>query len=266
MEQTFTTPMTSPKDTQPGRPIDLSIVIPAYQEAAIISDSLGSLAKWLDKHDYGVVEVVVVVADSPDGTADLARVQSSKFEHFLLVEPGHRVGKGRDVRSGILHASGRYRLFMDADLATPLVHLDDVAKLMSVHADVGIAVRNLARIHPGIKRRVVSEIGNLLAQIVLLPGIHDTQCGFKVFRADVAEAVFRRLTILGWGFDLEVLAITRKLGYKITTFNVPDWTDPKAATAGLASDSVVDAAMQTFGDLIRIRLNLWSGAYRSPEK
>ena len=258
--------MTSPNNHHQSRPIDLSIVIPAYQEAGVITQTLKSLAEWLDAHDYGEVEVVVVVADSPDGTANLARAEADRFNHFQLVEPGHRVGKGRDVRAGILHANGRYRLFMDADLATPLKHLEDVAKLMERHCDLGIAVRDLARIHPGIKRRIVSEIGNILAQIVLLPGVRDTQCGFKVFRADVAEAVFRRLTILGWGFDLEVLAIARKLGFTIETFNAPDWSDPKAHLDGLSSDSVTDAALQTFGDLIRVRLNLWSGVYRSPEK
>jgi len=258
--------MTSLKPTHQKRPIDLSIVIPAYQEAGVITGTLERLSEWLDSHDYGEVEVVVVVAESPDGTAELARAQASKFTHFLLVEPGPRVGKGRDVRAGVLHSNGRYRLFMDADLATPLKHLDDVAQLMQGHADIGIAVRDLSRIHPGIKRRAISEFGNILAQVVLLPGIHDTQCGFKVFRADVAEAVFRRMTILGWGFDLEVLAIARKLGFKIKTFNAPDWFDPKAKVAGLSNDSVIDAAMQTFGDLIRIRLNLWTGAYRSPSK
>jgi dolichyl-phosphate beta-glucosyltransferase len=258
--------MTSPKPDAAKRPIDLSIVIPAYQEAALITPTLKTLARWLNDHDYGKIEVVVVVADSPDGTADLVRAQADLFEHFQLIEPGPRVGKGRDVRAGMLHANGRYRLFMDADLATPLKHLDDVAKLMESHADVGIAVRDLARIHPGLKRRMVSEFGNLLAQIVLLPGIRDTQCGFKVFRADVAETVFRRLTILGWGFDLEVLAIARKLGFKIQTFGAPDWTDPKAHVEGLSNDSVIDAALQTFGDLIRVRLNLWTGVYRSPGK
>ncbi len=258
--------MTLPNKHHNNRPIDLSIVIPAYQEAGIIVQTLESLAQWLGTHDYGEVEIVVVVADSPDGTAGLVRSRSNRFKHFQLIEPGSRVGKGRDVRAGILHSNGRYRLFMDADLATPLKHLDDIYGLMRRNVEIGIAVRNLARIHPGLLRRVVSEFGNILAQIILLPGIRDTQCGFKVFRADVAEAVFRRLTILGWGFDLEVLSIARKLGYKIQTFEAPDWTDPKAHLDGLSNDSVIDAALQTFGDLIRVRLNLWRGAYRSPEK
>jgi dolichyl-phosphate beta-glucosyltransferase len=252
--------MNSPK------PIDLSIVVPAYQEALVITATLRQLADWLNDHDYGQVEVVVVVAESPDGTAALARAESSRFEHFQLIEPGARVGKGRDVRAGILAANGRYRLFMDADLATPLNHLDNVEGLMRQNAEVGIAVRDLARIHHGLRRRVISELGNILAQVILLPGLKDTQCGFKVFRADVAQAAFQRMTITGWGFDLEILAIIRKLGYKIETFSAPDWTDPKEKLDGLASDSIVGAAGQTFKDLIRVRLNLWRGVYRSHAK
>ena len=247
--------MTSPKT-------DLSIVIPAYQEAELISGTLHRLAAWLNEHDYGVVEVIVVVADSPDGTAALAMAEKQLFTSFRVIDAGAKVGKGRDVRLGIMAARGRYRLFMDADLATPLVHLDDVYRLMQTGADVGIAVRNLVRIHHQLRRRVISKIGNLLAQTILLPGIKDTQCGFKVFRADVAEPVFRRMTILGWGFDLEVLSIARSLGYQIETFEAADWTDPKAVGEGMGDDSAGGVALQTFRELLAIRYNLIRRRYR----
>jgi dolichyl-phosphate beta-glucosyltransferase len=252
--------MTSPKT------INLSIIVPAYQEAPIIAETLRKLAAWLDEHDYGQVEVIVVCADSTDKTAELARAEAGRFKDFQLVEPGPRVGKGRDVRAGVMRARGHYRLFMDADLATPLHHLDTIAALMTEEVDLAIAVRDLARIHPGLKRRLVSEIGNGLIRVALLPGIKDTQCGFKLFRDDVAEAVFSRMTITGWGFDFEILAVARALGYKIKTFSVSDWVDPKATSNGLGSDSVIGAAEQTFKDLIRVRLNLWRGVYRSPAK
>jgi len=228
----------------------------------MISGTLRRLADWLDKHDYGEVEVIVVVADSPDGTAALAVAEAHRFSSFRVIDAGARVGKGRDVRLGVMAARGRYRLFMDADLATPLVHLDDVYRLMKTGADAGIAVRNLVRIHHQLRRRVISKIGNLLAQTILLPGIKDTQCGFKVFRADVAAPVFQRMTILGWGFDLEVLAITRSLGYRIEVFEAPDWTDPKAIGEGLGDDSAGAAALQTFRELLQVRLNLIRHRYR----
>ena len=246
------------------KPIDLSIIVPAYQEAAVIEKSLASLAAWLDTHDYGQVEVLVVSADSPDGTADLARAQAHRFASLRVIPAGKRVGKGRDVRLGMLGAAGRYRVFMDADLATPLVHLDDVWALMQQDADVIIAVRNLWRIHHGIKRKFITKCGNWLARIVLLPGVKDTQCGFKAFRADVAESTFSQLTILNWGFDLEILAMARRFGYQIAKFDAPDWHDPKEAVAGLTGDSAGKAALQVLGDLWHIRLNLWRGRYHRP--
>jgi glycosyltransferase involved in cell wall biosynthesis len=241
--------------------IDLSIVIPAYMEAKVIADSLDQLADWLDTHDYGQVEVIVVVAESRDGTAKLADSRAHRFRHFRLVQPGPRVGKGRDVRAGMLEASGRYRLFMDADLATPLHHLDDVATGMQRGDDVMIAVRNLWTIHHGKRRRLMSKVGNVLAQIILLPGIKDTQCGFKAFRADVADAVFARQTMLGWSFDAELLAIARRLGYRISTFEAPDWHDPKEAEHGLVGDSPLGSAVKTLLDLVVVRLNLIRGRY-----
>lgn len=245
-----------------ARPIALSIIIPAYQEAPIIAQSLASIADWLKNHDYGRVEVVVVVAESPDGTVELVRSEANRFTDFQLIEPGSRVGKGRDVRAGMLAARGQYRLFMDADIATPLHHLDTIHAYILTHGDGIIGVRNLGQIHHQFKRRVLSEAGNILAQVVLLPGLRDTQCGFKLFRADVTEAIFHRQTILGWGFDLELLAIARTLSYHIATMPIPDWIDPKETGTGLVNDSTRGAATQTLMDLFRIRLRLLRRSYR----
>lgn len=247
-----------------SRPVDLSIIIPAYREARSISGSLDKLAAFLATRDYGQVEVLVVSADSPDGTATIAQSKAGLFERFRVVHAGPRAGKGRDVRLGIFEATGRYRVFMDADLATPLEHLDDVKRLMDEGAKVGIAVRDLVKIHKGFIRKAITESGNILIQLVLLPGLKDTQCGFKVFEARAAEEIFSRMTILGWGFDLEILAVARKLGYKIEAFEAPDWSDPKEAEAGLVGDSAIKAALQVFRDLFRVRWNITRGLYRKP--
>lgn len=246
------------------KPVDLSIIIPAYQEAATIQGSLVTLAAWLGEHNYGRVEVLVVVANSPDGTADLARQCAEHFIDLRVVESGNRAGKGRDVRTGMFEAKGRYRLFMDADLATPLLHLDDVWELAKHDAPVVIAVRNLLSIHKNPLRKFITGTGNVLAQIVLLPGIKDTQCGFKAFRADVAEAAFGRMSILGWGFDMEILAICRRLGFVITTIEAPDWHDPKAEGTGLVGDSASKAALQVLRDLFKVRWGLIRGRYSRP--
>jgi dolichyl-phosphate beta-glucosyltransferase len=244
-------------------PIDLSIIIPAYMEASGIAQTLDRLAAFLKTHKYGEVEVLVVVADSSDGTARIAESKSGLFQNFRVVHAGPRGGKGRDVRLGMFEAKGRYRLFMDADLATPLEHLEEVKQLIDGGAEVGIAVRNLIKIHSGLMRKCITKIGNILAQVILLPGFKDTQCGFKFFEAKAVEEIFGRMTILGWGFDLEILAVARKLGYKVDVIETPDWTDPKVASVGLVGDSAARAALQVFKDLIRIRWNLMRGLYRN---
>lgn len=244
--------------------VDLTIIIPAYKEAATIGSSLIKLANFLKNRNYGVVEVLVVVADSADGTAKIAQSKASLFQHFRVVHAGPRAGKGRDVRIGIFEARGRYRLFMDADLATPLTHLDDVKRLIDEGATVGVAVRDLMKIHKGFMRKFMSSFGNIVAQIVVLPGIKDTQCGFKFFEAQAAEAIFARQTMLGWSFDAEVLKIARLLGHHIVTIEAPDWKDPKAVGEGLVGDSPLGAAIRTFRDLFVIRWNVITHKYRQP--
>lgn len=242
--------------------IDLSIIIPAYMEAPRIGQTLDELASFLKTRNYGEVEVVVVTADSIDGTAGIASRKANLFNHFKLVKPGPRVGKGRDVRAGMLKAQGRYRVFMDADLATPLVHLDHVHAFMKAQGVVGIAVRDLFSIHEDWPRKIISKAANLAAQVLVVPGIQDTQCGFKVLRSDAATTIFNRLTMLQWSFDMEMLAIARQLGYPITTFPINDWHDPKPRDTGLSGDSMLKIVLYGFLDPLKIRLNIWRGRYR----
>jgi glycosyltransferase involved in cell wall biosynthesis len=244
--------------------IDLSIIVMSYMESKFIVDTLKSLSAFLATRNYGTIEVLVVVADSPDGTARLAESQAKLFDHFRIIHAGPRVGKGRDVRLGMFEARGRYRLFMDADLATPLIHLDDVHAFMKRGGQVGIAVRNLFRIHKGISRKLMSKSVNIAAQILVVPGIKDTQCGFKVFEAKAAEDIFGRITLLNWSFDLEVLAIARQLHYKIEFFETADWKDPKMSNLGLVGDSLVKVVLGGVLDPFKLRLNIWAGKYKKP--
>lgn len=244
--------------------IDLSLIIPAYREAGLIADALHDLADFLNTRDYGNVEVLVVAADSPDGTIKIAEAQAHLFKYFRVVHAGPRVGKGRDVRLGIYEAKGRYKLFMDADLATPLHHLDDVKAFMDSGGKVGIAVRDLLIIHKQIARKVMSKAANLTAQVLVVPGVKDTQCGFKVFEAEAAEAIFSRMTMLQWSFDMEILAIARQLHYKIDFIETPDWKDPKAEGSGLVGDSLIKVVLGGFMDPFKIRLGIWTGKYRKP--
>jgi dolichyl-phosphate beta-glucosyltransferase len=242
--------------------IDLSIIIPAYMEAERIVDVLAELAAFLDSRNYGAVEVIVVCADSPDGTANLAASQAHLFKWFRVVRTGPKVGKGRDVRVGIFEARGRYRVFMDADLATPLEHLDEVKAFMDRGGKITIAVRDLFAIHKGIMRKVMSKSANIAAQLLVIPGIKDTQCGFKAFEAEVAEDIFGRMTMLQWSFDMEILAIARLRGHMIEVIQIPDWKDPKSSGAGLVGESMIGVVLSGFLDPFAIRFGIWTGRYK----
>lgn len=239
--------------------IDLSIIIPAYKEADRIGPSLHALASFLKSHNYGEVEVLILTQTQDDTAA--AAQHEANFHHFRIVNLGARSGKGGAVRAGMFEAKGRYRMFMDADLATPLTHLDEVKNLMGQGSRVIIAVRDLAETHQGL-RKLISGFGNLLVQILLLPGIKDSQCGFKCFEAETAQRIFSRQTILGWGFDMEILKIARVLGYSIDTIKANDWKDPKMV--GLSGDSSLKTALKVFVDLLDIKFKSSTGRYQKP--
>lgn len=238
--------------------VDLSIIIPAYHEADRIEQSLLTLAGHLKEHHYGNVEVLIM-AQSDDDTSAAAKHDAKYFEHFRVINLGKRAGKGGAVRAGIFEARGRYKMFMDADMATPLHHLEDIAKIIAEDGKVGIAVRNIISTHHGL-RKLLSEFGNLLTQILIAPGIKDTQCGFKVFESEAAAEIFGRQTILGWAFDMEILLIARRLGYKINTFPANDWKDPKAN--GLVGESALKASAAMFKDMLKIRWQAINGKYQ----
>ncbi len=258
MHLTAVTAHTATADPRPA----LSIVVPAYQEEERIGRTLVELAEHLRRTGRSDVEVLVVAATRPDGssdrTAEIAEGARGSFRDLRLVRPGTRAGKGRDVRVGMLAARGRVRLFMDADLATPLHHLDTALALAEAGHPAVIGVRDLTSSHRGL-RRVISSLGNRLVQLVLLPGIGDTQCGFKLFTAPVAEEVFGRQTIDGWGFDMEVLAISRHLGRPVTTIPVADWQD---VSGGTFIHAPVRAALRTLQDLGQIKWRAVTGGYR----
>lgn len=252
--------------------IDLSIIIPTYNEATRITSSLDTLATYL-KSVNKVVEVIVVDADSPDNTAEVAMQSQYLFKYFRVIsagpKPAKKALKGKQVQIGILAAHGKYVMFMDADLATPLKYLHDVFVLADEQKSVGICVRNLQKSHTGI-RKLVSGMANWMVQLLILPGISDTQCGFKVFEKDVAHAIFSRQVVVGWGFDMEVLAIARQLGYQIDIIQVPDWHDVQHATSdkeklSASKFSALRAAFQTFPDLLKIKWRLLRGKYKKPK-
>lgn len=245
--------------------IDLTIVIPTYKEAFRIADTVSQIAKYVNSKKIST-ELIVVDAQSPDGTAAAAKKSAHLFKHFIIIDagpkPAKKAIKGKQVQMGMLAAHGNYVVFMDADLATPLKYLDDVIELAHKDKPIGICVRNLQKSHTGL-RKFISGSANFLVQMLILPGIKDTQCGFKAFNKKSAQAIFAKQTVMGWGFDMEVLAIARQMGYQIETIDVPDWQDIKEGSKVSSSKfSAAKAALQTFPDLIKIKWGLMSGKYK----
>jgi dolichyl-phosphate beta-glucosyltransferase len=158
-----------------------------------------------------------------------------------------------------MEATGDYRLFMDADLATPLKYIETVYAKIEQGAEVIIAVRNLQNSHALGLRWLVSSFGNRLLRSLLLPGITDSQCGFKAFSAAAAKELFGRQKVLGWGFDMEILAIARLRHYQIAQIPVPDWHDKPDGTF---ESGVIRAAVITLGELLAIIWRRWTGGYR----
>lgn len=236
---------------------DLSIIIPAWKEAERIGKSLDKLSQYLSINDFGRVEVLVVVAESSDNTFEVARSKSLLFDDFKIIDAGPRIGKGRDIKICMGKANGAYKLFMDADLATPLYHLNTVYQAMSENIDVIIGVRDLTRIHKGL-RKYVSIAGNLLVRKILGLEIEDTQCGFKAFRKTVADDLFSQQTILGWGFDIELLALVQYREYSFRQIQIKDWQDIKGGTF---NKEIISGAISTFLELVKIKWNFTMDIY-----
>jgi dolichyl-phosphate beta-glucosyltransferase len=177
-----------------------------------------------------------------------------------VIQPGSPVGKGRDVLVGMKAATGKKIIFMDADLATPLHHIKELTEKLDI-ADLVIGSRKFSATHSGF-RRVASSILNKFTRLLIgLHGIRDTQCGFKGFTASSADLIFNRQTILGWGFDIEILLIAKIHKLKILQIPIPDWKDPKG-DLGLAGESTLSASFRTLREVLKIKINKVRGCYK----
>jgi dolichyl-phosphate beta-glucosyltransferase len=211
----------APAVTPSGRPW-LSVVIPAYDEERRLPSTLHTVVAHL--RDRGrPFEVVVADDGSRDRTAALAGDVGREVRVLRLP---HR-GKGAAVRAGVLAACGDLLLVTDADLSTPIVELDRLVEALG-RCEVAIGSRHVAgsrvAVHQRIDRRVMGRAFNLLVQALLLPGLRDTQCGVKLFRRDVAIAVFEPCVAEGFAFDVEVLSLALRLGYRVAEVPV-EWRD-----------------------------------------
>ena len=240
--------------------MQLSIIIPAYNESADIETAMEAAEAYL--RDSGLRGEVIVVDDgSRDDTAELVARYAETHPAVRLLRNDRNRGKGHSVRHGALEARGEVILFSDADRSTPFSEAPKLlAAMRSGGADVAIGSRALPesrieRPQPWL-RRVMGWVFRGLVRLIVLRGLRDTQCGFKAFRAAAAREVFRRQTLEGFAFDVEVLFIARKLGYHIAEVPVL-WRDSHDSRVHPVRDPV-----RMFLDLLRIRLRALRGAYR----
>jgi len=235
--------------------IDLSIIIPALDEEKRIGDTLSDLADYLKKDKLIAqlsVEIIVVSADSKDKTHDVVLSKKHLFEHFKFLTPGKRVGKGRDVKVGMLAATGNAVLFMDADEATPLFHIAEFYNLYLEGNEVVIGTRNLIAHHPNIIRRIISITGNIIFRIVGGLWVPDSQCGFKLFSYRAAQLCFNNLSIMGWGFDMEVLTIAQSNKIPLKCVQLIDWRD---IPGGTFENKLIRNIISSLNDLRKIFIN-----------
>jgi len=235
----------------------LSVVIPAYNEAERIPLTLVDIDRHLSKADYSY-EILVVNDGSKDDTAQVVEHFSKMIPNLRLLDQEKNQGKGKVVNIGMLEARGKYRLFMDADNSTSIDHFDKMIPYLKDGYDVVICSRadKESELSPpqGILRRILGKAGNLVIQMLVLPGIWDTQCGFKCFSEGAVEKTFSRQRIFGWGFDVEILALAKRLGFKIKQIPVI-WVNDSASHVGAS------AYVKTLMETLRIRYYLWRGVY-----
>ena len=234
----------------------LSIIIPAHNEARRLPPSLEKIDAFLDTQPFAA-EVLVVENGSIDDTLGIAESYAEKMPRLRVLHEDLR-GKGLAVRRGMLAASGEYRFLCDADLSMPIEQITRFLPPELDGFDIAIGSREVAgsvRYDEPWYRHQIGRVFNTMVRWVLLPGLQDTQCGFKCFRGDVAEKIFPLQILTGMSFDAEVLYIARKFGYTIREIPIDWYFDPDSRVR-LVGDS-----MRMGLDLISIRLKAARGRY-----
>ncbi len=238
----------------------LSIIIPAHNESERLPASLEVVKRYISSLPFET-EVIVVENNSRDATAAIVRewVKTMPQLHLIsLAQPG----KGNAIRTGMLAAKGAFRFMADADFSMPVEEIGKFLPNGSPLAPLGIASREAPgskRIGEPFYRHLIGRVYNLLVRLLVLPGLQDTQCGFKCFSAEAAEAIFPLQRLEGWSFDVEVLTIARQLGFEITEVPIT-WHYQPGSRMRLIKDSLRMAK-----DLLTIRQNKKNGCYDAPK-
>jgi len=236
----------------------LSLIIPAYNEADRIGPSVEKAYRFFEKVDYDA-EIVVVDDGSSDWTVEAVREAFERKPQGLdrvttkLIVLEMNSGKGAAVRRGMLEAKGKVRVFTDADFSTPVSELSKVIPLIS-SGDYDVVIgsraldgRALVKKHQPWYREAMGRFYNIFVQVLVFRGIKDTQCGFKGFSDHAAQILFSKQRVNGFSFDVEILYLARRYGYRIREIAV-EWYNDERSTVGALTDSA-----KMFWELLRIR-------------
>jgi len=240
---------------------ELSIIIPAYNEASVIGETLAEVSEYLEGRglDY---EIILVSDGSTDNTEKIAMSARAKNSRIQVLTNESNMGKGFSVKRGCLAARGKVIAFTDSDLSYPISEVEKPLKMIqSKAADVAIGSRTVigARIvvHTSALRKVMSMVFNLFVRLIAIKGIGDTQCGFKAFSHTAVKDIFSLQTMRGFSFDVELIYIAKKLGFRVREFPII-W----AKSAESSSVNPVSDSFTMFLDIIKIRLLDMKGAYK----
>jgi dolichyl-phosphate beta-glucosyltransferase len=230
--------------------VDLSVVIPAFDEAIRLPPTLARMREYLDAGTDSY-EVLVVDDGSRDDTVAVAEAVAADWPQLRVLRLPENRGKGAAVREGMLNAGGALRAFSDADLSTPIEELPRLRERLGGACRVAIASRDAPgsdiQIHQPAWREFMGRTYNRILRLLVLPGIRDTQCGFKLFTAEAAEALFTPLETFRFGFDAEVLVRAHRRGWQIAEVPV-QWRHVEESRVGGIGD-----ALRMLYDLVRLR-------------
>ncbi|HEY3311452.1 MAG TPA: dolichyl-phosphate beta-glucosyltransferase [Anaerolineales bacterium] len=234
----------------------LSIVIPAHNEERRLPQTLEQVVHFAASQSFQT-EVLVVENASRDHTFAVATEYASQHEPLVRVLHEDLPGKGRAVQKGMLAARGAYRFFADADFSMPP---SEIVRFIPPAVDIPIAIASreapgAVRYNEPYYRHITGRVFNTLIRLLVLPALHDTQCGFKMFRADAAEELFRRQTLMGWSFDVELLYIASSHNFPILEIPIPWYFNPESKV------NVFRDSSRMFFDLLTIRRNARQGLY-----
>jgi len=239
--------------------IRLSVIIPAYNEEVRLPGTLRRSIEYLKAQPY-LSEIIVVNDGSTDGTERVVRKQSSSIPLKLLHHPDRaNHGKGAAVKLGMMEARGAYRLFMDADNSTTLEQVERFWPYFAQGYQVVIGSRavvgTVISVHQARYKETAGRLGNWIIRNLIVPGIKDTQAGFKMFAAREVEIIFPRQTLNRWGYDFELLAIAQSHGLRICEVPIT-WTNATGSKVTLGSYFAV------LGEILSVRRNLKAGIYK----